>query len=54
MKKSFQKTIFACFVGFIVQAIVINFAPLLFLTFRTDFGIPLERITVLITVNFLV
>lgn len=38
--------------GYIVQAIVNNFVPLLFLTFQRTYGIPLSRITILVTVNF--
>lgn len=34
MKNQYNKTITACFVGYIVQAIVNNFVPLLFLFFR--------------------
>lgn len=34
MKSQYNKTITACFVGYIVQAIVNNFTPLLFLFFR--------------------
>ena len=48
----YKKTIYACFVGYIVQAIVVNFAPLLFLTFQDSYGIPLSEITLLVTVNF--
>ncbi|NJP40120.1 MFS transporter [Oscillospiraceae bacterium HV4-5-C5C] len=48
----YQKTIVACFVGYIVQAIVNNFVPLLFLTFQRSYQIPLSRITLLITFNF--
>jgi hypothetical protein len=33
MKPTYKTTVFACFVGYIVQAIVNNFAPLLFITF---------------------
>lgn len=43
---------YACFVGYIVQAIVNNFVPLLFLTFESSYGIPLSQITMLITFNF--
>ena len=50
--KRYVPTIRACFVGFIVQAIVNNFAPLLFLTFSNTYHIPLSQITLLITVNF--
>lgn len=52
MKTGYEKTVAACFVGYIVQAIVNNFAPLLFLTFQSQFGIPLSQITALITFNF--
>lgn len=52
MLKSYNSTIKACFTGYIVQGIVNNFAPLLFLTFRSEFGIPLVKITALITINF--
>lgn len=52
MKNSYRKTICACFIGYIVQAIVNNFAPLLFLTFQDAYGIPLSRITMLVTINF--
>ena len=52
MKNSYQKTMTACFVGYIVQAIVNNFAPLLFLTFQSSYGIPLSSITMLVTINF--
>lgn len=53
MEKGYQKTICACFTGYIVQAIVNNFVPLLFLTFQKQYGIPLSQITLLITLNFL-
>ncbi|MCI8896017.1 MAG: MFS transporter [Lachnospiraceae bacterium] len=52
MKTNYQKTIYACFVGYIVQAIVNNFVPLLFLTFEGSYHIPLSQITMLITINF--
>ena len=49
---SYSHTIRACFTAYIVQAIVNNFAPLLFLTFQSLYGIPLSQITLLITFNF--
>ena len=52
MKNNYQKTIYACFIGYIVQAIVNNFAPLLFLTFQSTYRIPLSSITMLVTINF--
>lgn len=48
----YEHTLRACFVGYIVQAIINNFAPLLFLTFRSAYGIPLGQITLLVTLNF--
>lgn len=52
MKDNYQNTMYACFAGYIVQAIVNNFVPLLFLTFESSYGIPLSQITMLITFNF--
>ena len=52
MKNQYNRTMTACFTGYIVQAIVNNFAPLLFLTFQRTYGIPLSRITMLVTINF--
>jgi fucose permease len=52
MEKNYNKTVTACFVGYIVQAIVNNFVPLLFLTFHSSYGIPMTKITLLITFNF--
>lgn len=45
-------TLGACFVGYIVQAIINNFAPLLFVTFNRSYGISLSLIGAMITVNF--
>lgn len=53
-KENYQKTMYACFIGYIVQAIINNFVPLLFLTFEDAYQIPLSRITMLITINFVV
>ncbi len=52
MKPNYQKTMYACFIGYIVQAIVNNFVPLLLVTFQTTYQIPLSKITMLITINF--
>ncbi len=52
MKDKYLGTMYACFVGYIVQAIVNNFVPLLFLTFSSTYDIPLSQITMLITFNF--
>lgn len=52
MKNQYNKTITACFTGYIVQAIVNNFTPLLFLFFQRSYHIPLSQITLLVTFNF--
>lgn len=52
MKNNYQKTVYACFVGYIVQAIINNFVPLLFITFEKSYHIPMSQITMLITFNF--
>ena len=52
MNNQYNKTVTACFVGYIVQAIVNNFVPLLFLVFQRTYDIPLSQITLLITFNF--
>ena len=49
MKKNYQKTLKACYLGFITQAIAANFAPLLFLKFHADYGISLGRIALIST-----
>ena len=52
MQVSYKRTVYACFVGYIVQAIINNFAPLLFLTFQSSYGISLSKITMLVSINF--
>ena len=52
MKSTYKTTILACFVGYIVQAIVNNFVPLLFIMFQNTYHIPLSQITLLVTINF--
>ena len=54
MRKNYKLTLFSCFGSYLVQATVINYLPLLFITFHNSFGIPLQQITLLVTINFLV
>lgn len=54
MKANYKRTMTACFIGYIVQAIVNNFVPLLFVTFQHSYHISLSKITALITVNFII
>lgn len=52
--KQWRHTQYASYLGYITQAIVNNLAPLLFLIFQEVYRIPLEQITLLVTVNFCV
>ncbi len=54
MNPTYQRTMTACFIGYIVQAVVNNFVPLLFVTFQNTYQIPLTGITLLITINFVI
>lgn len=49
----YGRTIIACFNGYVTQAIINNYTPLLFVTFTATFGIDLARLSLLITVNFI-
>ncbi|MBR1523033.1 MAG: MFS transporter, partial [Lachnospiraceae bacterium] len=54
IKTDYKHTIYASYTGYITQAIVNNFAPLLFLTFMSEYKLGLDRITLITTVNFAV
>ena len=51
--KNYKKTQIACYLGFITQAISANFTPLLFLTFKSTYGISLEKIALIPFVFYL-
>ena len=46
-QKDYKKTLIACYLGFVTQAIAANFTPLLFLTFKNTYGIGLEKIALI-------
>jgi len=48
----YRPTLVAAFAGYIVQAVVVNFAPLLFVTFQTSYGVSLSQLSFLITLTF--
>lgn len=52
MKKSYKRTMYACYLGYITQAITNNLAPLFFVIFQNDYDISFEMIGRLILVNF--
>ena len=51
--QKYKKTLAACYLGFVTQAIAANFAPLLFLTFQNTYGISLEKIALIPVVFYL-
>ena len=53
MANNYKKTLTACYLGFVTQAITANFAPLLFLKFHSAFRIPLGKIALISTVFYL-
>lgn len=52
-QKNYKKTLAACYLGFVTQAISANFTPLLFLTFQSTYGITLEKIAMIPMVFYL-
>lgn len=49
---NYKATVSACYIGYITQAIVNNFAPLLFVTFNKEFGVSLDKIASVVSINF--
>lgn len=49
---NYDRTVVACFNGYVTQAIINNFMPLLFVTFSATLGIDMARLSMLILVNF--
>ena len=54
IRDDYNHTLYASYVGYITQAIVNNFAPLLFLTFARQFSLTLDRLALITTLNFAV
>ena len=52
-QKNYKKTLIACYLGFVTQAIAANFAPLLFVTFKDTYGIGFEMIALIPLVFYL-
>ena len=53
MKFTAKSTVRASYIGYLTQAITINFAPLLFVTFETSYHISMGKISLLIALSFL-
>ena len=52
MKPRYKHTLIASYIGYIVQALIINLLPLLFASFTNDFGLSVTKISFLIMLNF--
>ena len=52
MEPKYKRTLYASYIGYITQAIVVNLAPLLFVIFQQEFSISLGQIGFLVTYNF--
>ena len=52
MQLTYRHTKYAAYIGYITQAIVNNLPALLFVTFNTEYGVSLEKIGLLVSINF--
>lgn len=52
MTFTYRHTKYAAYIGYITQAIVNNLMPLLFVSFQNEFSLRLDKISLLITMNF--
>lgn len=52
MKYTYKHTVLTCYLAYITSAVINNLAPLLFVTFSKEFGLSLEDISLIITMNF--
>ena len=54
IKNNYKATVAASFLGYITQAIMLNFPPLLYIFFQSDYGLSLSQVSFLITANIIV
>ena len=52
-KVSYQATIYACYLGYFVQAVIVNVTPILFIPLREHFGLTFEQMGRLVLINFI-
>ncbi len=51
-KATYKDTMYVCFIGYVVQAVLVNLPPLFFVTFQDFFGASFEQIGRLVLINF--
>ena len=54
IRMNYNHTLLVSYTGYITQSIVNTFVPLLFLTFQSTYQIPIDKITLLVTINFVI
>lgn len=54
IRKNYNYTLKASYAGYVTQAVINNFAPLLYVTFNRDFGMSLSMISAIAAINFIV
>jgi MFS family permease len=52
-RRKYKKTLLACYLSFVTQAICANFLPLLYMTFHEDYGLSFGNLAVISAVFFL-
>lgn len=53
MKSKYTVTKITCYIGYVVQAVINNFLPILFIVFQDIYGLGYEKLARLIAVNFI-
>lgn len=54
IKNNYNCTLVASFIGYITQALIICFPPLLFTTFQKEFGLSLKQLSFLVLFSFVI
>ena len=54
MNSQYKKTRLSCYIAYIVQAVINNFLPILFIIFRREYNLSYEKIGRIVFINFFV
>ncbi|MBQ9162218.1 MAG: MFS transporter [Clostridia bacterium] len=54
IRNSYTHTKYASYIGYVTQAIINNFPPLLFVYFSNNYSLPLSQISLIVALNFAV
>lgn len=53
-RSQYTKTLYACYLGYITQAVVVNLAPLFFVIFQNSYGVSYSDLAGLVLLSFVV